>query len=179
MSNPNDPPRSDQRNIGTLAGDVLERGSNLIRKEAQLAQAEMLQKLSQMRDAIAMIIAGAVTVAVSLGILLAALVSGVARLLVGLFAEEPVEQAVAIQGLDESGNAIVTAMNDNFVAALETTRALPAYEGLAALIVGIIFAIVGALLMRSGLNKLDLGNLAPERTIRQVKEDGELVRDHT
>lgn len=174
-------PATDGRSPATLASDVIRQSSSLIQQEVQLAKAEMSEKLNQLKAAIGEIIAGTVLVMVSLGILLSALVSGVARLLVGIFGDDAAEttEVVGIEGLDETGTQIVTAVGQNVNAALDAARTLPTYEGLAALLVGLIFAVVGALLLKNGLGKLDPDNLVPERTIRQVRKDGEMVQDHT
>lgn len=49
--------------------------------------------------------------------------------------------------------------------------------GWSALIVGILLAVVGAVLLMKGKNSLDAGNLAPRRTIHQVKRDANLVKE--
>ena len=174
-------PNAKARSTITLASDVLRQGSNLIRQEVQLAKAEASEKLAQLKAAIAEIIGGTISVMVSLGILLSALVSAVARLLVGLFGDNSPagREVIAVGDLGEREVAIVTAVNRNVDAALDAARTLPTYEGLAALIVGLIFAVFGVLLLKKGLNALDAENLAPERTVRQVKKDGEMVREQT
>ncbi len=185
MANPTDParpvpPAAPSRSPAAAAGDVIRHGTNLIQEEVQLAKAEMAEKLSQLKTAVGEIVGGAVMLMVSLGILLAALVSAVARLLVGIFGAEPeAAGATVVEGLDETGTRIVTAVNDNVTAALDAARTLPTYEALAALIVGVIFAVIGGLLLKNGLSKLDADNLAPSRTVRQVKRDGEMIRDRT
>ncbi|WP_299651835.1 phage holin family protein [uncultured Jannaschia sp.] len=180
-TDPNHPANSARasRSAGGLASDVVRHGSNLVQQEIQLAKAEMSEKASQLKAAIGELIAGTVLLMVSLGVLLSALVSGIARLLVGLFGDDPTaaREVVALEGLDEGQVQMVTAVNQNVEAALDAARTLPTYEGLAALLVGVVFAIVGALLLRNGLSKLDPGNLVPDRTIRQVRKDGEMARD--
>ena len=49
--------------------------------------------------------------------------------------------------------------------------------GWASLIVGLALAVVGALLLMKGKNSLDAGNLAPRRTMHQVKRDANLVKE--
>ena len=49
--------------------------------------------------------------------------------------------------------------------------------GWASLIVGLALAVVGALLLMKGKNSLDAGNLAPRRTLHQVKRDADLVKE--
>jgi xanthine/uracil permease len=49
---------------------------------------------------------------------------------------------------------------------------------LAPLIVGAIIAAVGYFLLKAGLNKLSANSLTPERTVRSIKQDGQVVREH-
>jgi hypothetical protein len=63
--------------------------------------------------------------------------------------------------------------------ALDAARTLPTYEGLAALLVGTIFAVIGAVLLRNGLNALDADTLMPERAVEQVRKDKEMVRERS
>ncbi len=136
----------------------------------------MGEKLGQLKAGIGELIGGTVLLIVSLGILLSALVSGVARLLVGLFADDP-SDAVGLDGLDDNAVQIVTAVNSHIDAAFDAARTLPTYEGLAALLVGVIFAVIGGLLLRNGLSKFASDNLVPERSVRQVRKDGDLARE--
>ena len=169
----------DTRSMGELFTDLLNEVSTLFRKEVQLARAEMSDKVSQLGTAIGEIAIGAILLAVSLGILLSAMVSGLARLLVGIFGNDGAErELIAVDGLDPNGLAIVTAVNDNVGAALDAARTLPTYEGLAALIVGTIFAIIGYVLLRKGINEMRLSNLSPDRTIHQVGRDAEVAKSH-
>lgn len=185
MAQPTDPEHPTdpavRRSPTTLIGDAMKQGSTLVQQEVQLAKAELSQKMSQMKAALGEIIAGTVLLMVSLGILLSALVSAVARILVAIFGGSAAEEAglVAVDGLSESDVAIVTAVNRNLEAALDAARTLPTYEAFAALIVGVLFAIIGGLMLRNGLSKLDPENLVPERTIRQVQKDGNMVREET
>lgn len=164
MTEPRIPPEGpatapvERKSPASLAGDVVRQGSNLIEQEVRLAKAELSEKMTSLKIAIGEIISGAVLLVASLGVLLAALVSGLARLLVALFAEEPL---------------IGTA------AAVDATRTLPTYESLAALLIGVIFALIGGLLLRNGLNRFDPGNLVPERTLRQARDTGDMVRGDT
>ncbi|WP_299823442.1 phage holin family protein, partial [uncultured Jannaschia sp.] len=111
---PADPAHA-SRSAGGLAGDVVRHASNLAQREIQLVKAEMSEKAAQLKSAIGELIAGAVLLAVSLGILLSALVSGVARLLVGIFGDDPsvAREVVALDGLDEGQAQVVTAINQN------------------------------------------------------------------
>lgn len=49
--------------------------------------------------------------------------------------------------------------------------------GWAALIVGGIYAAIGAFLVRSGISDLNPENLTPDRTAHQVRRDAELARE--
>ena len=49
---------------------------------------------------------------------------------------------------------------------------------LAALIVGVVVAIIGLILVRKGQNDLSAANLAPERTAANVRRDVNLVKEH-
>ncbi len=168
----------DSRSMGELFTDLLNEVSTLFRKEVQLARAEMSDKVGQLGTAVGEIVGGAIMLAVSLGILLSALVSGVARLLVGIFGGNDERTLVAVDGFDETSLALVTAINENVGAQLDAARTLPTYEGLAALIVGTLFAIVGVVLMKKGVNEMKLSNLTPSRTIHQVSRDAEVAKEH-
>jgi hypothetical protein len=189
MTSPSDPhrpadpaaadPAQERRSPTRLASDVIQQGSTLIQKEIRLARAEVSEGMSRLKAAIGEIVAGTVLVMVSLGILLSALVSGVARLLVGIFGDEAETGAIAVEGLDEGQAAVIAAVNENVGVALDAARTLPTYEGLAALLVGTIFAVIGAVLLRNGLNALDADTLMPERAVEQVRKDKEMVRERS
>ena len=49
--------------------------------------------------------------------------------------------------------------------------------GWASLIVGVLLAAIGAVLLMKGKNDLDAGNLAPRRSLHQVKRDADLVKE--
>jgi hypothetical protein len=49
--------------------------------------------------------------------------------------------------------------------------------GWAALVVGLVLAIIGALLLRKGASDLSPAKLAPERTAHQVTQDAYLVKE--
>ena len=49
--------------------------------------------------------------------------------------------------------------------------------GWAQLIVAVVFALVGYLLVRSGLSTLKTSNLVPERTVEQVSRDAQAVKE--
>jgi branched-subunit amino acid transport protein len=185
MTSPTDPHRAAaddpaaSRSAATLVSDVLQQSANLVRQEMQLAKTEVSEGLTRLKTALGEIIAGVVLVMVSLAILLAALVSGVARLLVGIFGADTEVEPVVVEGLDEQGAAIVAALERSIDTSLGAARTLPTYEGVAALIVGVIFAVIGALLLKRGLDALDAGTVMPERAVEQAKKDGRMMRDKT
>jgi hypothetical protein len=185
MTSPTAPPRATatdpetSRSPTSLVSDVLQQSANLVSHEVQLAKTEVSEGLTRLKVALGEIIAGTVLVMVSLAILLAALVSGVARLLVGLFGSDAEVEPVVVDGLDEQGAAIVAAVDRSVGASLDAARTLPTYESLAALIVGVIFAVIGALLLKRGIDALDAKTVMPERTVEQVKKDGRMVREKT
>lgn len=49
--------------------------------------------------------------------------------------------------------------------------------GWAQLIVAVVFALIGYLLVRSGLSTLKTSNLVPERTVEQVSRDAQAVKE--
>ena len=117
-----------------LLSNALGQVSTLVRKEVQLARAEMGEKFGQAAGAIAPIAAGG---AVLLGVLIL-LLFALASLLVRLF-----DMAT----------------------------------GWAQLLVAVVFALVGYLLVRSGLSKLKTSNLVPERTAEQLSRDAQVAKE--
>lgn len=101
--------------VGGLAGDI----SSLFRKEIQLAKTEASEKLDQVIGASQGLVIGAVLAIGAVGVLLAAVVSGVAALLVALGMSEPTADFVAplVVGLVVGG-----------VAWMFISRALAAYK---------------------------------------------------
>lgn len=66
------------------------------------------------------------------------------------------------------------------VAVAEMIGSLPPSEnstGWASLIVGGIFAAIGAFLVRSGTTDLNVDNLTPDRTMLQVRRDADLAKE--
>ena len=49
--------------------------------------------------------------------------------------------------------------------------------GWAALVVGVVVAIIGAVLLKKGSDQMKVSNLMPERTSNQLKQDRDLARD--
>jgi hypothetical protein len=89
--------------------------------------------------------AGAICLLVSLNVLAAALVVAIARI-----GAEPAAADAAIQ---DTGIGV----------------------GWASLIVGVLLAIIGAILVKRGTS--NMSNLTPERTVNQVSQDATLVKE--
>ncbi|KTR04509.1 membrane protein [Aureimonas ureilytica] len=49
----------------------------------------------------------------------------------------------------------------------------------AALLVGVILAVIGVVLLAAGKKSLEAVNLAPERTLGQLQKDGQLAKEQT
>ena len=49
----------------------------------------------------------------------------------------------------------------------------------AALLVGVIVAVIGVVLLAAGKKSLEAVNLAPERTLGQLQKDGQLAKEQT
>lgn len=76
--------------------------------------------------------------------------------------------------------ALIVLADALVIAVAELIGTMPAHDdntGWAALIVGAVFAAVGAFLVRSGASDLNVENLAPERTALQVRRDTELAKE--
>lgn len=67
-----------------------------------------------------------------------------------------------------------------FAAAAGLAQLLPEEHRnwLAPLIVGLVVAIVGGILLMVGRNKVKSQNLAPERTMRSLRRDADMAREH-
>jgi hypothetical protein len=133
-SDSNRPAGGGRSSVPELLSSALSQVSTLVRKEVQLARAEMGEKFGQAAGAIAPIAAGGAVLLGALILLLFALAS----LLVRLF---------------------------------------DLATGWAQLIVAVVFALVGYLLVRSGLSQLKTSNLVPERTAEQISRDAQAVKE--
>ena len=118
----------------SLLGDALGHVSALVRKEVDLARAEVNENLHKAGVAIGMIVAAGIIALVALNVLAAALVAALAEIMDG---------------------------------------------GWAALIVGVIFAVIAAVLLKKGTNDLKLSSLAPSRTAKNIQRDAEAVKEST
>ncbi len=120
---PGDPvPPSQHKSTVGLVGDALQHISGLVRKEVDLARAEVSENANRAVVALGVIAGGVVFVLVALNVLSAALVAGIAEL-----------------GIE---------------------------AGWAALIVGVVYLVIAAIMVRKGSNDLKASSLAPTRTER-------------
>ena len=123
----------DDRSLGELFGDLTRSLSTLIRQELDLARTEMTARAGRLSS-------GAAMVGVGGALLYAAVLGGM---------------AVLILGLIELGLA----------------------PWLAALVVTIGIAAVGAVLVAIGRDALKKADLVPRRTIESVREDAEWAKE--
>ena len=138
------------RSLPDLLTNLFRDVSDLFRKEGELIRSEMHDKVNQLQMGVGKIAAGAIVVLVALIVLTQALVVAVANLIT----------AVAASGAENTAADVVAANT-----------------GWASLIVGAIFAAVGAFLIRSGTTDLNVENLTPDRTALQVRRDAELAKE--
>lgn len=92
-------------------------------------------------------------------------------------AEEKIEQVQ--YGLVEIGAALIIALAALLVLTQAVVVALANFmpPSLAALIVGVILAIAAFISLKTGLNSIKPENLAPRRTMHQVSEDVDTLKD--
>jgi hypothetical protein len=57
------------------------------------------------------------------------------------------------------------------------TPVLPVWAG--SLAIGVIVALVGLLIARTGIRMLSLDGLAPKRTAHNLQADAQAIREHT
>lgn len=122
------------RSVPDLLGDLVNQTTTLVRKEVQLARAELGEKVS--------VVGGAAT---SLGIGAGLLIGALFALTYALIA-----LLVELFGLSET---------------------------LSAFIVAALFGLVGYLVLRGGLAKLQDFNLTPDRTVAQLSRDAQVVKE--
>lgn len=84
----------------------------------------------------------------------------------------------ALGGSEVAAGALclLTALNA-IVAALIIALAKVMDPGWAALLVGVVLALVGGALLRTGIKNAKPDNLAPERAARQLEKDAQMVRE--
>ena len=91
--------------------------------------------------------------------------------------DENVRKAVAAIGMIIAGVVIMlVALNVLAAALVGAIAELGLDAGWAALIVGVVFAIIAAILASKGTNDLKVTSLAPTRTTKNVERDGEAVK---
>ncbi|MFC0388910.1 phage holin family protein [Muricoccus vinaceus] len=121
------------RSVPDLLGDLVQQTTTLVRKEVQLARAEMGEKVTKAGAAAGGIAVGGVLLLAALVILLEALVD----FLVTLGLSAPV----------------------------------------AGLIVAVVVALIGYIMLQSGLKALKASNLTPERTVNQLSRDAAAAKE--
>ncbi|MCO6188628.1 phage holin family protein [Rhizobium sp. L1K21] len=129
------PDQKERAPIAELATELIADVSSLLRKEIALAKAEASEKLDQAISGVEILIAGIVFTIAAVGVLLTALVTGIAALFVQW-------------GMPEMS---------------ATT--------LSAVIVGLIFALIGWRLLANGMSALKARNLTMDRTADSVRRD--------
>jgi len=122
------------RSVPDLLGDLVNQTTTLVRKEVQLARAELGEKVSVVGAAGMSLGIGA---ALLLGALIA-LIQGAIAFLVEFF------------GLSST---------------------------LSALIVAVVVGLIGYLVLRGGLAKLQNFNLTPDRTVAQLSRDAQVAKE--
>jgi hypothetical protein len=88
------------------------------------------------------------------------------------------EKASQIQvgvGSAAAGAIVLLVALNVLAAALVAALANVVGAGWAALIVGVVLAVIGAILVKKGMS--DMSHLAPERTVNQVSQDAHLVKE--
>ena len=116
----------------SIISDVLSHVSNLVRKEVDLARAEMSENLTRAGVAVGLIAGALIVALVALNVLAAALVAALANVMDG---------------------------------------------GWAALLVGVVFAVIALVMVMKGVNDLKASSLAPTRTAKNVRRDAEAVKE--
>lgn len=75
--------------------------------------------------------------------------------------------------------AVITALNVMAAALVTTLTEAGLAPGWAALVVGVAFAIVAAVMLSKGTNDLKLSSLAPARAAKNVARDARAVKEST
>lgn len=123
--------------VGGLVADV----TGLLRKEIDLAKTEASEKLTQALSGIEVLIVGVVLAIGAVGVLLSALVGGLASFFVS-------------QGMPQ-----------------------PNASALAALVVGLIVALIAWAMVSRGLSALRGSNLKLDRTTASLRRDVDVVKE--
>lgn len=91
--------------------------------------------------------------------------------------DQNVRQAGTAIGMIVAGVVLLlVALNVLASALVAAITELGLEPGWSALIVGVAFALIAAILARKGMNDLKLASLAPTRTTRNVERDSETVK---
>ncbi len=104
--------------IGGLAGDI----SGLFRKEIQLAKAEASEKVDELLGASTGIAVGGILAIGAVGLLLSAVVSGIAALLVGLGMDDTLAGFLSSLGVGVIVALVAWSMISRSLAALKASR---------------------------------------------------------
>ncbi len=144
---------NENRSIPDLIRSLVDEVRALFQTEGRLIRSEINDKVSQLQTGGGEIAAGAICLLVALFVLSQALVAAITKLLAVLF---DAEAAAAYDAAPGAG-----------------------WAAWAALIVGIIFGIIGYVLLNRGRASLKARNLMPDRTADQVSRDAKLVKEQT
>lgn len=91
---------------------------------------------------------------------------------------EKATQAIVACGLILSGVVIaLVALNVLTIALVAAIENLGIAPGWAALIVGVLYALIAFVLANKGLNDLKASRLAPEKTARALSRDAEMAKE--
>ncbi len=91
--------------------------------------------------------------------------------------DQNVRQAGTAIGMIVAGVVLfLVALNVLASALVAAIAELGLEPGWAALIVGVVFAVIAAILAKKGTNDLKLASLAPTRTTKNVERDSEIVK---
>ena len=121
------------RSATGLISDALTHMSSLVRKEVDLARAEISENLNRAMVAVGLLVGAIVFALVALIVLAGALTAAIAEL-----------------GIE---------------------------EGWAALIVGVLFAVIAAIMAAKGAKDLKASSLAPTRTAENLRRDKDAVKE--
>jgi hypothetical protein len=120
----------------------------------------------------------------SLSTLLSSLTNDLSTLVSEEFAlarsEAKETQTQMIQGLVSFGTAVVVAISGFTILLTAAVDGLNyvLWPWLSALIIGVLFCGIGLMLMLIGRSRLKAQNMTPDRTIRSVKQNRDLAKEH-
>jgi UDP-N-acetylmuramyl pentapeptide phosphotransferase/UDP-N-acetylglucosamine-1-phosphate transferase len=87
------------------------------------------------------------------------------------------QAASAITPLAAGGAVLLGALIILMFALAALLESFGIENGWALLIVGVVFAVLGYVLLRSGLSQLKTSNLMPERTAEQLSRDAQVAKE--